>query len=190
MAMIDRVKNILLAPKTEWTVIAGETPTVQSLFSGYILILAAIGPIALALRGGLFGMGLGIAVISYAIGLLMVYLMAWIVDLLAPTFGGENDFLRSLQLVAYSYTAAWVAAIFNLIPAFGSILALLAVIYTFYTFHLGVPVLKKCPPNKATAYTIVVVLCGMALGFALSYVLFSMVVGGSVTGMMGAGMMR
>jgi hypothetical protein len=188
MALIDRVKKILLVPKTEWMVISGETPTVQSLFSGYILILAALGPIAMALRGGMFGPGLGIALVSYAIGLVMVYLMAWIVDLLAPTFGGENDFIRSLQLVAYSYTAAWVAGIFHLIPVVGSILALLAVIYTFYTFHLGVPILKKCPPNKATAYTIVVVLCGMALGFALSYVLFAMVIGGSVTGMMGTGM--
>ena len=30
MALIDRVKNILLSPKTEWPKIAGETATVQS----------------------------------------------------------------------------------------------------------------------------------------------------------------
>src|SRR5260221_10972042 len=98
MALIDRVKNILLAPKTEWPVIAGETATVQSLYVGYILILAAIGPIAMALRAGLFGMGMGIgvALISYVIGLIMIYLLAWIVDALAPTFGGEKNFIRSL----------------------------------------------------------------------------------------------
>ena len=44
MTIVDRVKNILIAPKTEWPVIAGETATVQSLYTGYILILAAIGP--------------------------------------------------------------------------------------------------------------------------------------------------
>ena len=128
MALIDRVKNMLLTPKTEWPVIAGETTTVQSLYVGYILILAAIGPIAMALRLGLFGMGIGVAVISYIVALIMVYLLAWIVDALAPTFGGEKNFIRSLQLTAYSFTAAWVAGIFHLIPFVGGLLALAAVL--------------------------------------------------------------
>ena len=189
MALIDRVKNILLTPKTEWPVIAGETPTVQSLYVGYILILAAIGPIVMALSFGLFGMGIGVALISYIIGLAMIYLLAWIVDALAPTFGGEKNFIQSLQLTAYSFTAAWVAGIFHLIPFVGSLLALLAAIYSFYTFYLGVPILKKCPQEKAAAYTIVVVLCGIVLGVALSYVMFSLM-GGGMMGGMGAGMMR
>jgi hypothetical protein len=190
MALIDRAKNILLTPKTEWPVIAGEKATVQSLYVGYILILAAIGPIALALRGGIFGMGIGIAVISYAIALVMTYLLAWIVDALAPTFGGEKNLIRSLQLTAYSYTAAWVAGIFHLLPFVGGILALLAAIYSFYTFYLGVPTLKKCPREKAAAYTIVVVVSGIVLGIVLFNVLFSLVIGGSMMGMMGTGMLR
>ena len=92
MALVDRVRNVLLTPKTEWPVIAGESPTAQSLYVGYILILAAIGPIAMALRGGIVGFGIGIAVASYAITLVMTYLGALIVDALAPTFGGEKNF--------------------------------------------------------------------------------------------------
>ena len=46
MALVDRVKNILLTPRTEWSAIAGETATVQGLYTGYIMILAAIGPVA------------------------------------------------------------------------------------------------------------------------------------------------
>jgi hypothetical protein len=189
MALIDRVKNILLTPKTEWPAIAGEAPTVQSLYVGYILILSAIGPIAMALRFGLFGFGLGVAVISYLIGLVMVYALAWIVDALAPTFGGEKNFIRSLQLTAYSLTAAWVAGIFHLIPFVGSLLALLAAIYSLYTFYLGVPLLKKCPQEKAAGYTVVVVLCAIVVGAVLSYVLFS-TMGLGMMGMTGAGMMR
>jgi hypothetical protein len=184
MALVDRVKNILLTPKTEWPAIAAEKPTVQSLYVGYILILAAIGPIAMAVRFGLFGMGIGIAVISYVIGLLMIYLLAWIVDALAPTFGGEKNFIQSLQLTAYSFTAAWVAGIFHLIPFIGALLALLAVIYSLYTFYLGVPILKKSPPGKAAAYTIVVVLCGIVLGAVLSWILFSLI-GAETMGVMG-----
>ena len=42
MNLFERVKNILLQPRNEWPKIASETATVQSLYAGYILILAAI----------------------------------------------------------------------------------------------------------------------------------------------------
>jgi hypothetical protein len=184
MALVDRVKNILLSPKTEWPVITGETATVQSLYVGYILILAAIGPIAMAIRGGV--MGATVALISYGVGLAVTYLLALIVDVLAPTFGAEKNFMQSLKLIAYSYTAAWVAGIFNLIPGIGGIIGLIGAVYAFYTFYLGVAVMKKCPPDKAVAYTIVVVICGLLLGFALAGALMS-VLG---IGMMGLGMMQ
>lgn len=184
MPLIDRVKNILLAPAAEWPVIAGETPTVRSLYTGYIVILAAIGPVALALRSGILGFGLGIALVTYVVALAMTYLVAWIVDALAPTFGGEKSFIRSLQLVAYSYTAAWVAGIFHLVPFIGRILALLAVIYTLYTLYLGVPVMKKSPRDKALGYTIVVVICAIVLGVVLFNVLISLLIGGSMMRMM------
>jgi len=188
MALVDRFKNSLLTPKTEWPVIAGESPTVQSLYVGYIVILAAIGPIALAARSGLFGMGLGVALISYVIGLIMTYLLAWIVDALAPSFGGERNFIKSLELTAYSFTAAWLAGIFHLVPAVGGLISLAAAIYSFYTFFLGAPVLKKCPREKAAVYTIVVVLCAMLLGAVLYSALFSSLMSGGVLGTMGLGM--
>jgi hypothetical protein len=47
------------------------------------------------------------------------------------------------------------------------LLILAASIYAWYTFYLGAPVLKKCAPEKAIVFTIVVVLCGMVLGALL-----------------------
>ncbi len=185
MALVNRVKNILLAPKTEWPAIAAEPATVQSIYSGYVLILAALGPLALLVRAGVFGVLVPIA--SYAIGLVVTYVLALVVDALAPTFGGEKDFIASLKVTAYSYTAAWVGAIFQIVPVVGGIIGLAAIAYAFYTFYLGVPVLKKCPPEKAVAYTIVVVLCGLLIGFLLGGVLMSALMGG---GMMGLGAMH
>jgi len=175
MALVDRVKNILLSPKTEWPAIAGETASVQSLYTGYIMILAAIGPLVTAL---LFGVG--IAIVSYAIGLAMVYVMALIADALAPSFGGEKNFVRALQLVAYGFTAAWVGAVLQLIPFLGPLLGLAAVIYSLYTFYLGAPVLRKCAAEKAVGYTIVVVLCGIGLSIVVSFVLFGLVGGAAM----------
>jgi hypothetical protein len=183
MALVDRAKNILVSPKTEWPVIAAETETVQSLYTGYIVILSAIGPLAMMVRGNVIA-----GVVAYAIGLVVTYVLALIVDALAPTFGGEKNLIASLKLVAYSYTAAWVAGIFQLLPVLGGVIGLLATLYSFYTFYLGVPVLKKSPPEKALGYTIVVVLCAIALGVVLAAVLMSLFVGSA--GLAGMGMMQ
>jgi Yip1 domain len=185
MALVDRVKNILLTPKTEWPRIAEEAATVQSIYVGYVLILAAIGPIAMAISMGT--LGVTVAVVSYGVGLVVTYLLALIVDALAPTFGGEKNLVKSLQLIAYSYTAAWIAGIFHIVPVIGGLLALAAGIYSLYTFYLGVPAMKKCPQDKAVVYTIVVVVCGIVVGAVLFNVLFAVIAGGSMMGMMGTG---
>lgn len=179
MNLIARAKKILLEPKAEWPQIATETATPQSIYAGYVVILAAIGPLAMLVRS----MSIVGAVVQYIIALAVTFLMALIVDTLAPTFGGEKNFVQSLKLVAYSYTAAWVAGIFLLIPVLGGVIALLAAIYTLYTFYLGVPLLKKCPQDKAVGYTIVVVICGILLGWVLAAFLLSMVIGGGTLGM-------
>ena len=51
MNIVERVKNILMTPKTEWDVINGETATPQSLLMGYILPLAIVGAVWPLLTG-------------------------------------------------------------------------------------------------------------------------------------------
>ncbi len=46
MNPVERVKGILLKPKEEWQTISGETTTITELYRTYIIILAAIGPVA------------------------------------------------------------------------------------------------------------------------------------------------
>ena len=53
--LIARVKNILLTPKTEWPVIAGETESVQSLYLNYILVLAAIPAVFGFIKNSILG---------------------------------------------------------------------------------------------------------------------------------------
>ena len=183
MNLIPRVKDILLQPKVEWPKIAAEAETPQSIYLGYIAILAGIGPLVMLIR-----MNIVAAVVQYVIVLVVTLLLAWIVDLLATTFGGEKNFVQSLKLVAYSYTGPWIAGIFLFLPVLGAIIGLLAAIYAWYTFYLGVPVLKKCPQDKAVGYTIVVVICGILLGAVLAGFLVSMVIGGGVMGMSALGM--
>ena len=45
--VFDRAKDILVQPKSEWGVIDAEPSTIGGIYTGYVLILAAIGPIAM-----------------------------------------------------------------------------------------------------------------------------------------------
>ena len=166
--LVSRVKNILLTPAAEWARIEVEPATTNGLFVGYACILAAIGPLASLIGGQLFGYGVWIAsfkppliwsicsaVVSYVLSLVGVFVLALVIDGLAPNFGGTKNRIQALKVAVYSSTAAWVAGVFGLIPALG-ILALLG-LYGLYLLYLGLPKLMKAPQDKAMTYTVATV---------------------------------
>lgn len=178
MALVDRVRNICLTPTTEWPVIEQENVAPVDLVTSYVAPLAAIGAVSgfigsvllssiLPFGGvGLFA-GLTVAVMSFAISILMCFLLALIVNALAPTFGGRQDFNQAFKVTAYSYTPAFVAGIASLIPLLGGLIGFLAALYSLYVLYLGLPVLMKSAREKTAAYVIVIVVCGIVLGFIL-----------------------
>lgn len=182
MNLVERAKNIVLSPKTEWPVIASEAAEPASILTSYVLPLALIPTIATAIGMGLIGagpvasLGLGVAmgVVSLVTSILGVLIGAFVVDVLAPTFGSEKNFGRSLQLVAYSWTPAWLAGILQIVPALG-ILGTLAGLYGIYLLYLGLPVIKKTPQEKQVVYLIVVLIAILVVYMIIGGVLMSIV---------------
>jgi hypothetical protein len=175
-----RVVNILTKPKEEWPVIAGEAATVGGIFSGYVVPLAAIAPICTFIGMSVFGVtmpffgtyrpsvghNLTTAVLSYVFGLIGVYLAAFIVQKLAPTFQSEPNFVQALKLVAYACTPSWVAGVLNIIPQLG-LLVLLAGLYGIYLFYLGVTPVMKTPKEKVVPYMIVAAIVVIVVTFVM-----------------------
>ena len=192
MNLIERAKNICLSPKTEWEVISAETTETQALMLGYVAPLAAIGAVAGFVGNSIIGhssfflgnyrtpifMGLGIAVLTFVMAFVAVFVLSLIINALAPTFGGEKNSAQALKVAVYSYTPAWIVGIFYLIPGL-SILAVLG-LYALYLLYLGLPKLMKSPEDKAIGYTAVVVICAIVL---------SIVIGVLTTCIGGAGML-
>ena len=172
--LVARVKAILLSPKTEWLKIEAEPATMGSLYTSYVLPLAAIGPVCNLIHGLVFGYGfagfsyrpsigsaLSHAIVHYVLSLVGVFVMALIIDGLAPKFGGRRGGVQSVKVAAYSATAGWLVGIFSLIPGLG-LLGLLG-LYSFYLLYLGLPRLMQAPEAKALGYTVVVVLTVIVL---------------------------
>lgn len=182
MDLVSRVKGMLLNPKSEWTAVAEEPTSVAALYSGWIVPMAAIpavcGFIGFSIVGtSILGtawrrpMGAGIesAVVSYALSLVMIYVVSLIINALAPNFGGEKDPVQALKVAAYSATASWVGGVFMLLPSL-AIISVLFALYSLYLLFLGLPRLMKSPEDKAVGYTVVVVLCVIVLGVVVGAV--------------------
>src|SRR5512143_2006619 len=58
-ALIARVRDLLLQPKVEWPKIAAEPATVGSLYSNYVIYLAAVPVLCTLIGSLLFGYGYG-----------------------------------------------------------------------------------------------------------------------------------
>jgi hypothetical protein len=101
--------------------------------------------------------GMMSAVIGYVLSFVIVYVVATIIDALAPTFGGVKNFPNALKLAVYASTPSWLAGIFLILPGL-TFMALLGV-FGFYLLWVGLPVLMKSPPEKTTVYTASVAVC-------------------------------
>lgn len=183
--LISRAKGVVLAPKSEWPVIAGETDSVAGLYLRYIIWLAALPAIAGFLKGSIIGIGvpfvgtvrvgifsgLSNMVMQYGLALLSVYLLALLVNALAPTFGGQKDDVQALKVTAYASTASWLAGVLVLVPWLGSLLAIAGGVYAIYLLYLGLPETMRCPAEKAVPYTAVTVIVAIILSLVLGSVI-------------------
>jgi len=180
MNLVDRAKNIIMSPKTEWPVVAEEPADMAAILTAYVIPMALIPAVAnfigYGFVGSLFaasiGGGVAFALISFISTVLAVVLTAMVINALAPSFNSEKDMGRSMQLVAYSYTPAWIGGILGILPAIGWLGGLFG-LYGIYLMYLGFPDIMKTPQDKVVVYMVVTVVLLMIIYF----VLFSVITG-------------
>jgi hypothetical protein len=166
-SIVDRAKELIVDPQATWHDVIEEAEEPRQILLQYALPLAAIGPLAgligslifgygaLGFSGRLgFGSAIGMALSSLLLSIVSLYVVSWIVNLLAPRFGGTKDFASAFRLVAYAMTAAWLAGVFGLIPVL-SFLGLLG-LYSIYIFYTGVRPVLGVSDEQAAAFTIIV----------------------------------
>jgi hypothetical protein len=180
MDIIERVKAILLTPKSEWLVIERESGDPTYLFTNYVAILAAIPavcgfigtsiigislPVIGTVRVGIVS-GIASAIVKYLLAFVMVYVMGLIIDALAPTFNGQKNQPNALKLAVYSMTPVGLAGIFSLIPGF-RVLGILG-LYGLYLLWVGLPPLMKSPEEKSIGYAAALVVCALVVSFVIA----------------------
>jgi hypothetical protein len=170
--IVSRAKNLILKPKEEWPVIAAEPTDIKSLFTGYVMILAAIPVVASFIGVAVFvllPLGLGRAIpgllvssiVSYILGVFGVFVLGKLVTIIAPKFGGTAEELPAMKLAAFAPTASWLAGVFAIVP----LLAILGILglYSIYLFYLGATAVVRVPQDKAPVFTAVVFIVAIVI---------------------------
>jgi hypothetical protein len=175
LQLVERVKAIMLSPSSEWLMIEKEPSTLTGLLLRYVAILAAIPEVAHLIGQSLIGTvhtpivsNLLRAIIVYLVTFAMVYIIAGVIDLLAPRFGGRKNFPNAVKLSVYSHTPLWLAGIFLLIPGLNFLVIL--GLYGFYLLWVGLPLLMRVKKEQALPYAVFVTACALVPAVVLSLV--------------------
>ncbi|UPY35738.1 Yip1 family protein [Sediminicoccus sp. KRV36] len=178
MDIVARAKGLLMDPMREWGIIAAEPADVAGLFKSYVVPLAAIpavaGVIGTALMGfGVLGFGglIGSAVVGYLLALVGIFVLAKIVELLAPRFGGPADPVAAIKLAAYAPTASWVGGAFMIIPWIGWIPALAGGLYSLFLFYVGTPTVMRIPKDRVMGFALSVVLVAVLVNILIGAII-------------------
>jgi hypothetical protein len=177
MRLISRAAGILLRPKDEWPRIKEESLSASKFFSSYVLVLAAVPSISHFIRFGLVGyrvpfggwyrLGIGNAlfraVLVYGLTLASVYVLALVINALAPAFKSTKDPDKAMKLAAYTMTPYLVVSIFYFIPWLGNLL-LFAGLYGIYILYLGFKsAILDTPQKKVVGYWVISVIIALIL---------------------------
>jgi hypothetical protein len=197
MNLVERAKNIILAPAKEWDVIKGENLTIADMFMKYAVILAAIPAVAGFIGYVVIGMSFGgfgtfrwpvgtalvWAILSYVLSLGGVFLLAFVIDALAPTFGCKKDLVAAVKIAVFSYTPVWVAGILGIIPAI-SVLMILASLYSLYLMYMGLQKIKEPASDKSIGYFVVSIVALIVIYWLVGFIV-SRIALGSMSGLAG-----
>jgi len=172
---LERARRLLLQPSAEWAVIAPEFTTPGPIYGRYLIPMAAIGPVAATLgtiisggeRSSLAGTytisvadAVTAGVLEYGLNLIAVYLLAWLVELLAGSLGGQPNRVQGLKIVAYGATPYWLGGVLALLPKLAPVGVLLG-LYSVRLFWTGLPLVMKTPRDKTAAFTLLVSIAGL-----------------------------
>jgi hypothetical protein len=170
-----RAKAMLADPSAEWARIERESGDPAYLLSRYVAVLAFVPPLFGFIGACFVGAivpGTGLMHASWfdgAFGAIFLYVesfvamlvLAFIIDIVAPLFGGKKDFDAALKLAVYSFTPVWLAGIFLLLP--GLRFLMLTAFYAVYVLAAGLPRLMKAPKTQSALYIFVTAACALGL---------------------------
>ena len=167
----DLTIQVVTNPQGVWPAVKAEHMSVADIYSKMAIPLTAIPAISIFIGLHLLGplpvfSGLFFGLMSYFMGLAILYILAQVLVSLAPSFGGSTTIENALKLILVSLLPMFFASILFIVPL-GLILFLVPLIAIFvglYAFYQGIPEMTAVPDAKRVPYFCVYVVCAIGVG--------------------------
>jgi hypothetical protein len=167
--LFGRMMGMLFAPRAEWARIATEATPTARLYTTFIAPLALLdalvalvhvtsGPLHVPFSGAVIT-----ASLVFCFGLLGIFIVAAIIDAVAPFFGAASNRRLASAIAAYASTPIWLAMVFVPFPTLWAALQVLAVSYHTWLLYLGLRQLMRAARDRVLGYATTVVLCTILL---------------------------
>lgn len=164
------VSTLILRPKEGWPAIASAPLSTAVLMGGVAAPLVTMGTLAAVIGGVYVGIplpdgsvehatwerALSGAAASLALTLASVWVMALLIEALAPRFEGSPDRAAAVKLAVYSSTPTWIAALGLIYPPIAVLTSIFG-LYSWFLFWWGVPVLVKPNPQRQGLFAIAII---------------------------------
>ncbi len=175
-SLIEKVKELLTKPAEFFVKAKYEQTTLKELITGYVIFLAAIPAIGnfigyAVIGRSIFGhtvrypirYALPHAILWYAASIALVIAVIFITQKLSTNFGGSGNIDVAARAIVYSYTPAWVAGVFYIIPAL-SVIAFIAGFYSLYLLWISTEKILDIPDNKRMTFMVVLIIALILVG--------------------------
>jgi hypothetical protein len=175
--IINPIGGIQKNPVAHFEAITLEERSVSDLFLGYILILAAIPPLAGLIGTTQFGWSfaagatvkltfasaLKISIAYYLAILVAIYTVAKLIQWMSRTYGGGQPLERCLALTSYTATPMFLIGVLQIYPVMwlNYIAGLPVLAYTVYRLYIGTPIMMRIPREQGFLFSSAILAVGM-----------------------------
>jgi hypothetical protein len=180
MSTSSRIKGMLLTPQAEWDAVARDAPSTGVLLRRFLLPLSALAPFATIAGMSVFDAkwsaeygysmlgdrAVHIAVATFVFEIASVYMLAAVLYFLARSERQRPSFLVALRVAVFGSIPVLLSGAALVIPA-GMVVTLMAAMYAFYLYYLGVQRLIGIRESDSTMFIGVALFCMMVLSSLL-----------------------
>ena len=175
--MLTHILGLFIHPKKEWQAIRDSECSVTRCYLSYVLILAAIPPVAGYLGTTQVGWQFGgreavklapqsamiIAVAYYLIMLVGVFTMGLIIQSMGQAYGAVQPLSRTVTLAAYTATPLFLIGVFELLPILwiNFLVGLPALGYSVVLLYTGLPIMMGISEEKGFLFSSAVLAVGL-----------------------------
>ena len=180
MAILNRIRGMMLNPVAEWDAVARDMPGTRLLLRNFLLPLSLLAPMATIIGILVFDTNWNpaygystlrdrapaIALATFAFEIASVFLLAAILYLLARTERRSPSFLVTLQVAVFGSIPVLLSGATLVIP-FNVVFTMVAMLYSSYLYYLGAARLIGIRPADSAMLIGVAMICMLALSSVL-----------------------